>query len=168
MLNYINIQALDTLQCAEPLIELGVKATRFKLRERSSPLLSVDFGFLAKYTRYPFGLLLPQNITERILTEQLDKLGVKVFRQHKVIGMKRHGQNGDVVDVSFENSHVISARYVVGADGARSTVRTAELPVMWFNHSAVRFANWPVLGLQILMVSRRRIPIISHKWFSPT
>jgi 2-polyprenyl-6-methoxyphenol hydroxylase-like FAD-dependent oxidoreductase len=93
-------------------------------RERSSPLLSIDFGSLARYTRYPFFLLLPQTITERVLTEILESHGVKVLRPHTVTGMKMNENDKCVIDVLFDGGHVISARYVVGADGARSTVRS--------------------------------------------
>jgi len=117
------LEALDTVQCAEPLIERGVTGTTMRLRERTSPLLSIDFGCLARYTRYPFGLLLPQNITEHVLTEILENLGVKVFRPCTVTGMKANERDERVIDVSFDYGHIICARYVVGADGAKSTVR---------------------------------------------
>jgi len=120
-------QALDTVQCAEPLIDLGAKVKTMGIRGRErSTLVSIDFGSLAKYTRYPFGLLLPQNITERVLTEILESLGVKVLRPHTVAGMKTNEHDRCVVDVSFDDGQIISARYVVGADGARSTVRSVK------------------------------------------
>jgi 2-polyprenyl-6-methoxyphenol hydroxylase-like FAD-dependent oxidoreductase len=104
-----------------------------RVRERSSPLLSINFGSLAKHTRYPFGLILPQPITERVLKEILESLGVKILRPHKVTCMTTNENDGRVVDVSFDDGHVISSRYVVGADGARSTVRSGSRSV----HSVV-------------------------------
>lgn len=116
------------------------------IRERSSPILSVDFSTLAPYTRYPFGLLLPQDITERVLTTKLEGLGVKVFRPYKLIGMSTNVQNGDIVDVSFEGGQVIQASYVIGADGARSAV--CEEPSLYIRSSVQnrclqnRSVNW--------------------------
>lgn len=104
------------------MIELGVKAGTLGIRERVSPLISVDLASLSRYTRYPFGLILPQNITERVLTKKLENLGVTVFRPYTLIGMTTNAQNRDVVDVSFDDGQVIQANYVIGADGARSTV----------------------------------------------
>jgi 2-polyprenyl-6-methoxyphenol hydroxylase-like FAD-dependent oxidoreductase len=105
-----------------------------RLRERSTPLVSIDFESLAKYTRYPFGLLLPQNITERVLTEILEDLGVKVLRPRAVTGIEMNEQDSSLVNVSFDNGRAITTRYVVGADGARSTVRT----LGQFLHSSYR------------------------------
>jgi 2-polyprenyl-6-methoxyphenol hydroxylase-like FAD-dependent oxidoreductase len=92
------------------------------LRERSSPLFSVDLASLYRYTRYPFGLILPQNITEHVLTKKLEDLGVKVFRPYTLTGMAENTQKRDFVDVSFDDGQVIQASYVIGADGARSIV----------------------------------------------
>lgn len=95
---------------------------KMNIRERNSQIISMDFSTLACYTRFPFGLILPQNITERVLTKKLEDLGVKVFRPYTLTGMVTNAQNRDVVDVSFDDGQVIQANYVVGADGARSTV----------------------------------------------
>jgi len=117
------LEALETVQCAEPLIELGVKADEIRLRERTASIITMDFRSLSHYTRYPFGLVLPQNTTERVLTEKLESLGVKIFRPHTLTSMKMNSQNVNVVDVSFDDGQIIQASYVVGADGARSAVR---------------------------------------------
>lgn len=92
------------------------------ISERVSPIISMDFTTLAGYTRYPFGLVLPQNITERVLTKKLESLGVKVFRPLTLTSMSTNAQDGNVVDVSFDDGQVMQASYVIGADGARSAV----------------------------------------------
>jgi 2-polyprenyl-6-methoxyphenol hydroxylase-like FAD-dependent oxidoreductase len=117
------LEALDTIECAESMIELGVKTNGMGIRERSSLVFSMDFSTLARYTRFPFSLILPQNITERVLTKKLEDLGVKVLRPYTLTGMTTNAQNGDVVDVSFADGQIIQASYVIGADGARSAVR---------------------------------------------
>src|ERR1700729_125967 len=89
----------------------------------------MDFRSLANYTRYPFGLVLPQNTTERVLTEKLEGLGVKVFRPHTLTSMKTNSQNSNEVDASFDEGQMIQASYVVGADGAKSAVCTEKFTV---------------------------------------
>lgn len=89
----------------------------------------MDFRSLSHYTAYPFGLVLPQNTTERVLTEKLEGLGVKIFRPHTLTSMKTNSQNVNVVDVSFDNGQIIQTSYVVGADGAKSAVCTDNFAV---------------------------------------
>lgn len=96
----------------------------------------MNFRHLSNYTRYPFGLVLPQNTTERVLTEKLESLGVKVFRPHTLMSMKRNSQNVNKVDISFDDGQIIHASYVIGADGAKSTVCIA--------HSTVCIAPYSV------------------------
>lgn len=110
------------MECAEPLIELGVKMDRMGFRDRSSPIITMHLSAISRYTRYPFALVLPQTITERILTKKLESLGVNVFRPRTVTGMVINAQDGNVVDVSFDDGQVIQASYVIGADGAKSAV----------------------------------------------
>jgi 2-polyprenyl-6-methoxyphenol hydroxylase-like FAD-dependent oxidoreductase len=76
-------------------------------------------------TRFPFTLLLPQATTVALLAERALELGVEIRRGHFVEtakpcpdGVVLEGKNG-------EASFRFSARYVVGADGARSVVRRA-------------------------------------------
>jgi 2-polyprenyl-6-methoxyphenol hydroxylase-like FAD-dependent oxidoreductase len=82
----------------------------------------MDFRYLSNYTHYPFGLVLPQNTTERVLTEKLESFGVKVFRPHTLMSIQMNSQNVNEVDISFDDGQIIQASYVVGADGARSAV----------------------------------------------
>ena len=87
--------------------------------------LGTALDFSVFDTRFPFTLLLPQATTEALLEERALELGVEIRRGHSVEaakprpdGVVLEGQNG-------EASFRFSARYVVGADGARSLVRRA-------------------------------------------
>jgi 2-polyprenyl-6-methoxyphenol hydroxylase-like FAD-dependent oxidoreductase len=93
-----------------------------KLIDRSSELVAVDFTTLKAYTRYPYVLLLPQNITERELGKKLRELGVSVHRPKKVVRVSHGDDVEGTIGVTFESGEVIRARYVIGADGARSMV----------------------------------------------
>ncbi|KII89159.1 hypothetical protein PLICRDRAFT_687604 [Plicaturopsis crispa FD-325 SS-3] len=118
------LEALDTVGCADSLVELGIPATTLKVNNRTNmhPVVQADFSAaLTGKTKFPFVLALPQNVTERVLTEHLAARGVQVRRPYKVAGLK---EVDDGMEVSFESGECIKTKYVVGADGSRSTVRT--------------------------------------------
>jgi 2-polyprenyl-6-methoxyphenol hydroxylase-like FAD-dependent oxidoreductase len=115
---------LDYVHCADALIERGIKVSEMNYYDREDNLLmSADFDGLIGKTRFPFYLLLPQNITEDTLIKKLNEVGIPLFRSHKVVGMRENANDCHAVDVSFENGRSITAQYVVGADGPQSTVR---------------------------------------------
>jgi 2-polyprenyl-6-methoxyphenol hydroxylase-like FAD-dependent oxidoreductase len=85
------------------------------------------FGFLQQrldLTRldspYPFMLAFPQDRTEAILQERALELGARVVRGCQVTGLK---QDADGVRITVEDGSAWHAGWVVGADGAGSTVR---------------------------------------------
>ncbi|KIJ17568.1 hypothetical protein PAXINDRAFT_167574 [Paxillus involutus ATCC 200175] len=118
------LEALDTIDCGDDLVSQGTKSSRFAIGSRSEALFKLYMGGLGSYTRHPYALVVPQNITEHVLGAKLAGLGVIVHRPLKVVGLKRNEENSHLSDVTFEDGRVISAKYVVGADGARSVVRT--------------------------------------------
>lgn len=90
------------------------------LSNRSNTLLGVDFACLAPYTRFPFVLLLSQTVTEEVLETHLQAAAIKVVKAERASGL---GVNNDGdLEVSFDSGKVVKAKYVVGADGVRSSV----------------------------------------------
>jgi 2-polyprenyl-6-methoxyphenol hydroxylase-like FAD-dependent oxidoreductase len=76
-------------------------------------------------TRFPFMLFLPQATTEALLEERALELGVDIRRGH-LVETAEPSADGIVVEGRNEKaSYRFSARYVVGADGARSLIRRA-------------------------------------------
>jgi 2-polyprenyl-6-methoxyphenol hydroxylase-like FAD-dependent oxidoreductase len=81
-------------------------------------------------TRFGFTLGLPQNMTEEILWNWALESGVEIRRGAEVQALSQD-ENGVTVEVADTLGVVtsLSAKYLVGADGGRSTVRTkAEIP----------------------------------------
>lgn len=78
------------------------------------------------HTAYPALRTLSQQDTERILTEQLSRQGVKVDRGWALTDLT---QNGEVVTVSLRGEdgsiETMRCRWVIGCDGAHSAVRKA-------------------------------------------
>ncbi|MFF8386528.1 rifampin monooxygenase [Streptomyces kanasensis] len=71
-------------------------------------------------TAHPYGLATPQAVTERLLGERARELGAELRRGHDVVGL---AQDGDGVTVVLADGTRLRARYLVGCDGGRSTVR---------------------------------------------
>ncbi|MFG2617163.1 rifampin monooxygenase [Streptomyces sp. NPDC048507] len=71
-------------------------------------------------TAHPYGLAVPQPVTERLLGERALELGAEVRRGHEVVALD---QDEDGVDVGLADGSRLRARYLVGCDGGRSTVR---------------------------------------------
>jgi len=116
---------LDVLGCANALVESGIKGSAMNYYDRDGNLLmGVDFhdGLLGK-TNFPYYILLPQRITEGVLSQRLKDFGVPVYRPYKAVDMRENSQDSSAVDVVFENGQSITAQYVIGADGAQSAVR---------------------------------------------
>ncbi len=83
-----------------------------------SVLQEIDFDVDAG--RFPHGLLIPQNRTEAVLNEALESLGVQV---EWGIEVKDVSSCEEHVDVHFSDGEQSRFSWLVGADGARSTVR---------------------------------------------
>ncbi|MCK7626549.1 rifampin monooxygenase [Streptomyces sp. RS10V-4] len=71
-------------------------------------------------TAHPFGVAAPQPLTERLLNERALELGTDIRRGCEVAGVS---QDEDGVTVELTDGSRLRARYLVGCDGGRSTVR---------------------------------------------
>ncbi len=77
-------------------------------------------------TPYPFVLVYPQDLHERLLVERLRELGVEVERRTELLGFEDRGDHVVArlkLPDGSEQQH--EARYLAGCDGARSPVRHA-------------------------------------------
>ncbi|RSS58330.1 rifampin monooxygenase [Streptomyces sp. WAC06614] len=71
-------------------------------------------------TAHPYGIAITQPETERLLTAHALGLGVEIRRGCEVVGLD---QDEDGVSVELADGTRLRARYLVGCDGGRSTVR---------------------------------------------
>ncbi|WP_331716728.1 FAD-dependent monooxygenase [Micromonospora inositola] len=88
------------------------------MRDRDRVLLTVPFGTLP--SRYPYALMVSQSETEAVLAERLTALGGRVLRPYEMTGLTLDDAGATV---GFAGGATGRARWVVGADGMRSTVR---------------------------------------------
>ena len=113
------------LDLALPVIEQGYPIKAFNIWAEGEHRARVELGAIgAGLTPYPFLQIYPQDRHERLLVERLLEAGVRVERQVRLEAFEEDG--GGVVaqlrDASGGTERVL-ARYLVGCDGARSTVR---------------------------------------------
>jgi 2-polyprenyl-6-methoxyphenol hydroxylase-like FAD-dependent oxidoreductase len=71
-------------------------------------------------TAHPYILGIPQNLTERLLTERAVEVGAEIRRGSELVGLS---QDDDGVTAELADGTRLRARYLVGCDGGRSTVR---------------------------------------------
>ncbi len=81
-------------------------------------------------TRHPYSLAIFQNQIERIMAAWIAALGVRIYYGREVTGF---AQDDTGVDVRLSDREPLRARYLVGCDGGRSTIRKA---------AGIEFPGW--------------------------
>jgi 2-polyprenyl-6-methoxyphenol hydroxylase-like FAD-dependent oxidoreductase len=71
-------------------------------------------------TAHPYVLGIPQNITDRLLAEHAAEVGAEIRRGCELVGLS---QDEEGVTAELADGTQLRARYLVGCDGGRSTVR---------------------------------------------
>lgn len=117
------LEMLDELGASDRLAAEGLKLTTFSVRDRDRTLLRIPFGDLP--SKHPYLLMLPQDATERILSEHLAECGGSIHRGFTATELQQESNGVRVSVVSDAGPDAITARYVVGGDGMHSMVRGA-------------------------------------------
>ncbi len=115
------LEMLDDIGAAGPLSAEAIALTRFTVRDRDQPLLSLDFSKLPSAYRHM--LMVPQSTTEAVIEARLLELGGDVRRGIRATDIVSDTTGATVRLTGSSGDEVIHARYVVGADGMRSVVR---------------------------------------------
>jgi 2-polyprenyl-6-methoxyphenol hydroxylase-like FAD-dependent oxidoreductase len=116
------LEVLEELGVTARLHARGHVVPRFSVRDRDHVLATIQFDGLP--ARYPHTLMVPQQVTEAVLSDRLRELGGGVSRGWTVTGVVP-GDTGVDVTLSREGGEqqTVRARYLVGADGMHSVVR---------------------------------------------
>jgi 2-polyprenyl-6-methoxyphenol hydroxylase-like FAD-dependent oxidoreductase len=120
------LEIFDQLGIAEKAVEQGNIENTLHIFIKKKEIINFRIKeLLTGETKYPYFLILEQNKTEELLIESLEELGAKVNWQHELTGFKE-------VDIGVEatirfpsgEEKTSEFQYLVGCDGADSTVRS--------------------------------------------
>ncbi|MDQ6656784.1 MAG: FAD-dependent monooxygenase [Actinomycetota bacterium] len=116
------LEVLDELGVTAELLSRGIVVPRFSIRDGAHTLATIDFGGLP--SRFPFTLMVPQDVTEAVLLDKLRGLGGDVLRPFTVVELTAEADGVLVAATDAAGTkHRIRAGYVIGADGMHSVVR---------------------------------------------
>ncbi|WP_411823134.1 FAD-dependent monooxygenase [Leptospira sp. 'Mane'] len=117
------LELFDQIGIAEKTISLGEKVKGILLLFKNKMVFGDLENQGKETTPFPFVLILPQDKTEKILAERLEELGGKVEWQTELISLKENSDSISAVVSGPNGEEKITARYIIGADGAHSAVR---------------------------------------------
>jgi 2-polyprenyl-6-methoxyphenol hydroxylase-like FAD-dependent oxidoreductase len=118
------LEVLRTLGISEQLVDRGNDAVQLRLHgsERVVPIRLFDVGL--DDTAYPFLLFVSQAETEAVLNEHLAEHGIEVERGVELVTFTAGVQQVSCTLRHRDgNTERVRARYLVGCDGAHSSVR---------------------------------------------
>jgi len=120
------LDMLHGLGAAEPLIAQGLKAPQFQYRTKRDGLIAqFDFAAIADATAHPFRLQCEQSRLTRILLQHLRGNGnFEIIFSSPVRGVTQTADGVEVADMR-SGMETETARWLIGADGARSETRSA-------------------------------------------
>ncbi|WP_238012952.1 FAD-dependent monooxygenase [Dactylosporangium sp. AC04546] len=117
----LNARALDLLArrgLADALIAEG-----WQVPHAAFSGLPVTLGLAGTHTDHPYSLGIPQTRVEEVLEAHAVARGADLRRGHEVRGLRQDDDGVEVTVATGDGEYRLRARYVVGCDGSRSTVR---------------------------------------------
>lgn len=117
------LETLEELGVSDALCEHGLRVTDFTIRDRDRALMGLRFSELP--SKYPFLLMVPQDLTEQILSDRLLASGGVIHRGIAATDIESIDDRATASLTSELRDTEISSRYVVGADGMHSVVRAS-------------------------------------------
>jgi 2-polyprenyl-6-methoxyphenol hydroxylase-like FAD-dependent oxidoreductase len=110
-----SVEVLDQRGLLGPFLEIG---TQYPLTSHFAGIQKPRPERLDTAHAYLLGI--PQNITDRLLTERAVELGTELRRGCALVGLDQDDQG---VTAELSDGTTLRGRYIVGCDGGRSTVR---------------------------------------------
>lgn len=121
-----SLEIFASMGIVEPALAQSVAGIRVNSYSGERLLFHLDFRFLANESiPYPYGVLLPQNVTEQVLLDLLHSKGGEVERAREVVDLRQESEQGIAIVKNIHDGtcEEIAASWLVGCDGAHSAVR---------------------------------------------
>jgi 2-polyprenyl-6-methoxyphenol hydroxylase-like FAD-dependent oxidoreductase len=117
-----SIEIFDALGIVDPLLKAGVPQRLARLYSNGTALGDIDLSLSG--SRYPFNLGVSEEVTEAILADYLVRLGGKITRSTRFVGLEEREDGVLATLVSEGEEKKVLVQWVVGCDGHHSTVRS--------------------------------------------
>jgi 2-polyprenyl-6-methoxyphenol hydroxylase-like FAD-dependent oxidoreductase len=116
------LELLDRAGCGANFVAAGLKVTKANIVAGATDIGQIELGGVE--SPHPYALMLPQSETERLLEEQLNRLGVQVERN---VELAAFTDDASVVTATLRHGNgteeKVESSWLIGCDGAHSTVR---------------------------------------------
>jgi 2-polyprenyl-6-methoxyphenol hydroxylase-like FAD-dependent oxidoreductase len=117
------LELLDIAGCVGPFLAAGLKVHGMHILANGREIVHLELD--RARTAYNYALMIPQSETERLLEEELSRLGVAVERQ---VELTRFAAEAEGVAATLHNlaearDETVPTRWLCACDGAHSTVR---------------------------------------------
>lgn len=115
------LEIFDMAGVADPFVEAANRVTALAMMPNGKPLAQLRFR--VEQSPYPYIAMVPQNVTESILAEALQRKGGRIEFETAFVSAD---EKDDRVEITLDHCGTreqVAAAFVVGCDGAHSTVR---------------------------------------------
>ncbi len=118
------MELMDRMGCTDKFLAAGLHAGAVRILSGRETIANVDMTTVD--SPYPFALMIPQSDTERVFEEHLATYGAKVERSTTLKDFADHGDSVSYTLVKPDGTEETGeASWLIGCDGAHSTVRHA-------------------------------------------
>ncbi|WP_172799169.1 NAD(P)/FAD-dependent oxidoreductase [Bacillus sp. FJAT-29814] len=119
------MELLETTGLTEELLKRGLKAPVIQYRDRQTGLYAeFDATLISDETKYPFRLQCPQSTYTQVVYERLQKrTNTKVLFNSEVVQFTQDPNGVSVTVQTFGVEQTFRTPFLLGADGARSSIR---------------------------------------------